>query len=265
MGPVAAAARFALERLRSVSLAIDCVSASCRPCNPASFRRIDRQPLPRISCRLRTALLQFGIQVTLLAHQAWLMADAIVRTLFRLYRGRDLLEWVTAAAAASGRKLDLIGFYRRMAGAVVLATCGVLVVAYADHGSWMTATPFFVAWILSPAIAWWVSRTPRPDQTALLETESESLRLTARRTWHFFETFVTAEDHMLPPDNFQEDPRPVVGAPDLADKSRPLPSLGASRARFRLARNRVGRRPVRRNACYNGSVGAFPRSFLQLV
>jgi cyclic beta-1,2-glucan synthetase len=36
------------------------------------------------------------------------------------------------------------------------------------------------------------------------------LRLTARRTWRFFETFVTTADHMLPPDNFQEDPAPVL-------------------------------------------------------
>ena len=32
----------------------------------------------------------------------------------------------------------------------------------------------------------------------------------ARRTWRFFETFVSPEDHALPPDNFQEDPKPVV-------------------------------------------------------
>jgi len=36
------------------------------------------------------------------------------------------------------------------------------------------------------------------------------LRLIARRTWRFFETFVTPADNMLPPDNFQEDPKPVV-------------------------------------------------------
>ena len=41
-------------------------------------------------------------------------------------------------------------------------------------------------------------------------TDAHALRLIARRTWRFFETFVTAEDHMLPPDNFQEDPKPVV-------------------------------------------------------
>ena len=28
--------------------------------------------------------------------------------------------------------------------------------------------------------------------------------------WHFFETFVTAETHWLAPDNFQEDPAPLV-------------------------------------------------------
>src|SRR5690606_1750135 len=37
-----------------------------------------------------------------------------------------------------------------------------------------------------------------------------SLRLTARRTWRFFERFVTADDSYLPPDNFQATPQPVV-------------------------------------------------------
>ncbi len=159
---------------------------------------------------LRVALLQFGLQVALLAHQAWLMVDAIVRTLSRLYRRRQLLEWVTAAAAGSDRELELAGFYRRMAGAVALAACGALAVAYAGHETWSIAAPLIAAWMLSPAIAWWGSWAPRPDQSSLSDAESESLRLTARRTWHFFETFVTAEDHMLPPDNFQEDPLPVV-------------------------------------------------------
>ena len=159
---------------------------------------------------LRVALLQFGLQVVLLAHQAWLMADAIVRTLSRLYRRSNLLEWVTAAAAGSDRKLELVGFYRRMVGAFVLALCATYALAYADHDTWLFAGPLVGVWMLSPAIAWWVSRSPRPDKSSLSDAEQESLRLTARRTWHFFETFVTSEDNMLPPDNFQEDPRPVL-------------------------------------------------------
>ena len=36
------------------------------------------------------------------------------------------------------------------------------------------------------------------------------LRIMARQTWSFFDTFVTAEHHRLPPDNFQEIPHAVV-------------------------------------------------------
>ncbi len=35
--------------------------------------------------------------------------------------------------------------------------------------------------------------------------ERAELRRIARKTWHFFETFVGEEDHWLPPDNYQED------------------------------------------------------------
>ena len=49
-----------------------------------------------------------------------------------------------------------------------------------------------------------------PAPTPISDADARALRLTARRTWRFFETFVTAEDHGLPPDNFQEDPTPVV-------------------------------------------------------
>jgi cyclic beta-1,2-glucan synthetase len=41
-------------------------------------------------------------------------------------------------------------------------------------------------------------------------SEEHILRLIARRTWRFFETFVSGEDHFLPPENFQEEPKPVV-------------------------------------------------------
>ena len=159
---------------------------------------------------LGVASLQFGLEVAFLAHQAWLMVDAIVRTLSRLYRRRQLLEWMTAAAVSSNKELDLAGFYRRMFGAVILAVCGALAALWSPPGVWLIAGPLLGAWMLSPAIAWWASRTPSPDLSELSDAEAESLRLTARRTWHFFETFVTVEDNWLPPDNFQEDPHPVV-------------------------------------------------------
>ena len=67
-------------------------------------------------------------------------------------------------------------------------------------------------WLAAPAVAWRISQTPprRPPSPTCRTTQQRELRLIARRTWRFFETFVTAEDNHLPPDNFQEDPRAVV-------------------------------------------------------
>src|SRR5687768_4573800 len=68
------------------------------------------------------------------------------------------------------------------------------------------ALPVLLLWMGSPAIAWWASR-PLPPRTAeLAPGQIHFLRQVARRTWHFFETFVGPEDNWLPPDNFQEHP-----------------------------------------------------------
>ena len=65
--------------------------------------------------------------------------------------------------------------------------------------------------MLAPAIARWASLPPPIAGTnPVSPADAKALRLTALRTWRFFEKFVTAEDNMLPPDNFQEDPKPAV-------------------------------------------------------
>ena len=49
-------------------------------------------------------------------------------------------------------------------------------------------------------------------------------------------TFVTAEDHFLPPDNFPGDAGPGACAAHLADQHRHVPAVRGQRAGFRLAR-----------------------------
>src|SRR4029077_16787470 len=70
---------------------------------------------------------------------------------------------------------------------------------------------FLVLWGLSPLIAQWISRPRRTSALPEISTgDAERLRATARRTWRFFEAFVGPDDAFLPPDNFQEDPKPVL-------------------------------------------------------
>jgi cyclic beta-1,2-glucan synthetase len=157
-------------------------------------------------------LAQVAFSITLLAHQAWLMVDAIGRTLWRLFvRRSGLLEWFTAAQARFSLPLDIPGFYRRMAGGVGLAAAASVIAACGGQSGGVLAVPFVLVWALSPAFAQWASRPPPPAGVAPLSTDdAHTLRRVGRRTWRFFETFVTTEEHMLPPDNFQEDPNPVV-------------------------------------------------------
>jgi cyclic beta-1,2-glucan synthetase len=155
---------------------------------------------------------QTFLALTLLTHQAWLMADAVVRTLGRLYGSRRrLLEWIPAAQAESGVDLRPRSFYRQQRIGVLLALIAGLLVVGLRPGAWAVATPFILLWALSPVIAWWMSLPPRPVEAQVLSFE-ETLRIRrlARRTWRFFETFVTEEDNALPPDNFQEDPEPAI-------------------------------------------------------
>jgi cyclic beta-1,2-glucan synthetase len=155
---------------------------------------------------------QIGLTITMLTYQAWLMSDAIVRTLVRVYvTHRRLLEWVTAAQAKAGLRLDLRGFCRRMGGGVALAAAAAVAVAWGRPEAWPAALPFLMLWAASPAVARWISvpRSTAPTQP-LSAADARALRLVARRTWRFFATFVGPEDHALPPDNFQETPSPVV-------------------------------------------------------
>jgi len=157
------------------------------------------------------AVSQIAFVITMLAHQAWLMSDAIVRTLVRVYvTRRHLLEWVTAAQAKSGLGLDLWGSIAEWPGACPRP------VRDGDHRLASARSPgrggpFLLLWMVSPAVARWVSSPGLAAATAPLSAaDARALRLIARRTWRFFTTFVGPEDHWLPPDNFQEDPRPVV-------------------------------------------------------
>ena len=155
---------------------------------------------------------QIALGLTFLAHQAWLMADGIARTLGRVYlTRRRLLEWTTAAQAESDLSRDVTGVYRRMRGALILAVAGGLLVAVTRPEGVAIAAPFLLLWGLSPLAARWVSRPPPPSPTQLLSPADRTvLRSTARRTWRFFEAFVGPDDTFLPPDNFQEDPKPVL-------------------------------------------------------
>src|SRR5262249_55416914 len=115
------------------------------------------------------------------------------------------------AQARSEYDLSVGGFLRRNAVVFAVAASGVVLsAALRASGPAAPSVVFLVLWSLSPLVAWTLSRPPSPQSHELSREDTLFLRATARRTWRFFETFAGASENHLPPDNFQEDPHPVV-------------------------------------------------------
>jgi cyclic beta-1,2-glucan synthetase len=159
-------------------------------------------------------LCQSLLTLVFLPYDAFICLDAIARTLFRLLITRKrLLEWQTSSEAERTARSGLGGFYTTMwiAPVVALACGGFLV--WTRAGELPLIGAVLGLWLASPWIAWRISQPIRPSRIPELKPKQIAfLRATARRTWRFFETFVTARENWLPPDNFQEEPSPIVAS-----------------------------------------------------
>jgi len=164
-----------------------------------------------------TGARQVGLALAFLPHHAWLSADAIARTLWRLFvTRRHLLQWQTASVAERTVSSSPRAAWRAMGPAVALAA-GIGAVSLAARRGETPPLPLLAAvlplallWILSPAIAHALGKpSARGGGRLSPAARAQALRY-ALLHWRYFDRFVTAETHGLVPDNFQEDPQPVV-------------------------------------------------------
>lgn len=130
--------------------------------------------------------------------------DSIVRTIYRLTVSRQhLLEWVSFSQTQSAKR-DI-----SFAGPIFAVALGSLIY-FTKPDSLLVSLPFLLSWMISPYITHGTSRDIQPEAAPLTSDERKKFRRYARMTWHFFETFAGKEENWLAPDNFQEDPKPVV-------------------------------------------------------
>jgi len=153
------------------------------------------------------------LSLAFLPYETILMIDAIGTTLVRLVISRRrLLQWTTSAHTVRlfGRKSKVGLLWRQMGGGPVLALIIFIALSLIRPRVLVLAAPLLLAWLVSPPIAARISEPVEGDEERLSSRDRRRLRRIARRTWLYFERFVGPEDHWLPPDHFQEDPRGVV-------------------------------------------------------
>ena len=148
---------------------------------------------------------QTGFALMTLPHEAFYSMDAILRTHMRLLVTQQrLLEWNPSGDQERRSGTNLASSFRLMWFAPALAATTAIVLAATNPADLLVAGPVLLLWLVSPAVAWWVSLPLARHEARLTPAQTDFLGRIARKTWAFFEAFVGPEDHWLPPDNYQE-------------------------------------------------------------
>ena len=150
-------------------------------------------------------LIQVLLTLSFLPYEAYFSMDAISRTVWRmLVSHKRLLEWKPSSESNRNNRNDILTTFRLMwIAPLIVAGTGIALIALRPEVM-VIAAPILWLWLVSPAIAWWISLPTAQREAKLTAGQCLFLRLVARKTWGYFETFVGPEDHWLPPDNFQE-------------------------------------------------------------
>ncbi|HZJ82927.1 MAG TPA: glucoamylase family protein, partial [Clostridia bacterium] len=167
----------------------------------------DNQSLRDILYETKNLAWQIILAFVFLAHQAYLMTDAIVRTLVRVFiTKRNMLEWVTAADTERKFKGALEDYWRKMVPAMIMSL-GFFVGITLIRGT-VLLMPFVISmlWLVSPWIAYKISQPKQKEISKLSQEQIEKLKIIGRRTWRYFDKFIREEDNWLIPDNYQEEP-----------------------------------------------------------
>jgi len=142
------------------------------------------------------------VQLSFLPHQAWVNLDAIVRALYRqCYSKKSLLEWQIST------KLDHSDRNHYQNSVIVIAGCSLLISIYLlmfKSEDFFYALPLILLWAISPVLQKELERGYlEPPGVALGHSSKRYLHALARKTWRYFDDFVTEDVNWLPPDNYQ--------------------------------------------------------------
>ena len=139
-----------------------------------------------------------GLQLVVLAQEAWTNACAAARGLWRgLVTRKKRLEWTTAAQGEKTKKL-----WRAMLALWPGLLAGGALLAFGGAGQRLVGIAILADLLFAPLSG----RKIKKDTPRLGEEESARAHEYCKAMWSYFETYCTADQHWLPPDNVQEAP-----------------------------------------------------------
>ena len=128
---------------------------------------------------------------------------AAVKTLYRLQIKKHLLEWMTSEESEKQAKQTISSYFNQMHVNIFL---GVIFLALGLFIQNIYAIIISIFFILAPIIMWYISLEIKEKQSMeeLNIEENKYIKEVAKKTWGFFEKYLTKENNYLIPDNYQE-------------------------------------------------------------
>lgn len=167
--------------------------------------------LLEVGISVRDFLIRFIFGFAVLPYEAYKYTDAIIRTNWRLMvTHRNLLQWTPSASVRRSDSNALFSVYASMWIAPLLSIASTGLLVYTNAEALYVASPILILWLFAPFLAWRLSKAETEKKPRLSEAQTIFLNKSARKIWAFFEEFVSADDNWLPPDNFQEQPVPLI-------------------------------------------------------
>ena len=211
-------------------------------------------------------LSQIVLSLTFLPYEGLYTLDAIIRTLFRVVvTHRRLLEWETASDVQQRARNHLGRFFSSMLMAPLLSLGTAALLMRFRPAVNLPAQPLLALWIMSPAIAWFISQPLTRHEPSLSTPQRPVAADIGPKNLAIFRNVCWRRRSSPPARQLPGIPQGTHRAPHLAYQHRPRYRLHACGLRLWLYPRRRTHRSHQQDASHNGNDEALSGSFLQLV
>ncbi len=144
---------------------------------------------------IRGSLLRNSLEFAFLPTTVSNSVVAITKTLYRLRKNINLLEWKTSEAVDKSSSDSLEYYCKKMYLNIVI---GIIMFGLLNPFAMIIGT----IWILGPYIAWSISKKSEGREKISQKNKKYLLEI-AKQTWKYFEDTCIPENNYLVPDNYQ--------------------------------------------------------------
>ena len=143
-------------------------------------------------------------------YKSYIYCKSIIKTIYRVYKSKShLLEWTTSEEVEKKAKNNVINYIKTMWNNIILGLLSLI--------AFINFKDIFILilgeiWIITPIVCYLISKPiiKKNKIESLNKSDITYLKDIAKKTWGYFEDYLTIDYNFLPPDNFQEGRREKV-------------------------------------------------------